>query len=37
MATPDKLSKLEIHHQLILDSAGEGVYGLDAEGRVTFQ
>jgi len=36
MATPDKLSKLEIHHQLILDSAGEGVYGLDAEGRVTF-
>ena len=36
MAKPDKRSNLEIRHQLILDSAGEGVYGLDAEGRVTF-
>jgi PAS domain S-box-containing protein len=36
MARQDELSQLQIHHQLILDSAGEGVYGLDAEGRVTF-
>ncbi len=36
MAKQDELSKLQRHHQLILDSAGEGVYGLDAEGRVTF-
>lgn len=36
MAKQDDLSTLQIQHQLILDSAGEGVYGLDAEGRVTF-
>ncbi len=32
----DKLSKLQIAHQLILDAAGEGIYGLDNEGRITF-
>jgi len=29
-------SQLETHHQLILDAAGEGIYGLDNEGRITF-
>ncbi len=32
----DELSKLQIAHQLILDAAGEGIYGLDNEGRITF-
>ncbi|VUX55728.1 Sigma54 specific transcriptional regulator with PAS/PAC sensor, Fis family (modular protein) [uncultured Woeseiaceae bacterium] len=32
----DELSKLQIAHQLILDAAGEGIYGLDSEGRITF-
>src|SRR6056297_431918 len=27
---------MEAHHALILESAGEGVYGLDADGRLTF-
>ncbi len=27
---------LRTQHQLILDAAGEGIYGLDAEGRITF-
>jgi len=36
MAKQDELSKLKTQHQLILDSAGEGVYGLDREGRITF-
>ncbi len=31
-----ELALLRTQHQLILDSAGEGVYGLDAEGRITF-
>ena len=31
-----KLKRLETRHQLILDSAGEGVYGLDADGNTTF-
>lgn len=31
-----ELSKLQIAHQLILDAAGEGIYGLDSEGRITF-
>ena len=30
------LSDLEVRHALILESAGEGIHGLDAEGRVTF-
>jgi len=31
-----KFSEMEAHHSLILESAGEGVYGLDADGRLTF-
>jgi len=30
------LSQLQVQHQLILDAAGEGVYGLDCNGRTTF-
>jgi PAS domain S-box-containing protein len=33
---PDDLKRLLKHHQLILDSAGEGIYGLDCEGKITF-
>lgn len=29
-------SSLATRHQLILDSAGEGIYGLDLDGRTTF-
>ena len=36
MAKQSEFSKLQTQHQLILDAAGEGVYGLDCEGRVTF-
>lgn len=36
MAKQSELLKLQTQHQLILDAAGEGVYGLDSEGRVTF-
>ena len=36
MASTDELSRLQIQHQLILDSAGEGIYGLDHDGRITF-
>jgi len=36
MTRQDELSKLQTKHQLILDAAGEGVYGLDREGNVTF-
>ena len=32
----DELRHLRTRHQLILDSAGEGVYGLDADGKTTF-
>ncbi|MFT5765072.1 MAG: PAS domain S-box-containing protein [Saprospiraceae bacterium] len=32
----DKLQKLERRNQLILDSAGEGIYGLDKQGHTTF-
>ena len=31
-----QLERLEKMHQLILDAAGEGVYGLDANGNTTF-
>lgn len=31
-----ELSRLQIQHQLILDAAGEGVYGLDCNGKITF-
>jgi PAS domain S-box-containing protein len=36
MTRQDELAKLQTQHQLILDAAGEGIYGLDREGRVTF-
>lgn len=36
MAKQDEVSRLRSQHQLILDSAGEGIYGLDREGRITF-
>lgn len=36
MGKGDKLSHLQAQHQLILDAAGEGIYGLDCEGRITF-
>ena len=36
MQAPDDLKRLLKHHQLILDSAGEGIYGLDCEGKITF-
>ena len=36
MTTKDELSELQTQHQLILDSAGEGIYGLDSDGRITF-
>ena len=30
------LAQLNQRHKLILDSAGEGIYGIDSEGRTTF-
>ncbi len=36
MAKNDELAKLRTQHQLILDSAGEGIYGLDRNGKITF-
>ena len=36
MAGPTKLTQLQAQHQKILDSAGEGIYGLDRDGRITF-
>ncbi len=36
MTTNKPPSQLQIEHQLILDSAGEGIYGLDGDGRITF-
>jgi len=35
-AAVSQLAELRSQHRIILDSAGEGIYGLDAEGRVTF-
>jgi len=32
----EELSQLQTQHQLILDAAGEGVYGLDCNGKITF-
>jgi PAS domain S-box-containing protein len=32
----DALKRLKSAHRLILDAAGEGIYGLDKEGRATF-
>ena len=36
MSADNELKRLQTRHQLILDSAGEGVYGLDAQGKTTF-
>ena len=36
MAGHTELSQLQAQHQKILDSAGEGIYGLDRDGRITF-
>ena len=36
MTKHDELSRLQSQHQLILDSAGEGIYGLDHDGKITF-
>ena len=32
----EELTELQKEHRLILDSAGEGIYGLDCEGHITF-
>jgi PAS domain S-box-containing protein len=32
----EKLERLNRHHQLVLNSAGEGIYGTDRDGRTTF-
>ena len=34
--TRDELARLRSTHQLILDAAGEGIYGLDNQGNATF-
>ena len=31
-----ELSALQKHHELILQAAGEGIYGLDSQGHTTF-
>lgn len=36
MAGKNQVSKIRTQHQLILDSAGEGIYGLDRDGNITF-
>ena len=36
MTRKDELAKLQTQHQLILDAAGEGIYGLDGDGNITF-
>jgi len=36
MSSDNSLSRLKTQHQRILDAAGEGIYGLDREGRITF-
>ena len=32
----EELSRLQTQYQLILDAAGEGIYGLDCNGKITF-
>jgi PAS domain S-box-containing protein len=34
--TLEQLASLQSKHQAILDAAGEGIYGLDSQGRTTF-
>ena len=36
MSKNDELARLRKQNQLILDSAGEGIYGLDHEGKIAF-
>jgi PAS domain S-box-containing protein len=36
MPTEKELAQLQSQHQSILDAAGEGIYGLDRNGRMTF-
>ena len=36
MKTNEELAELRVQYQLILDSAGEGIYGLDGDGTITF-
>jgi PAS domain S-box-containing protein len=36
LRTEAALAQLNRRHKLILDSAGEGIYGIDREGRTTF-
>ena len=36
MTDDHDLARLRTQHQLILDSAGEGIYGLDSDGTITF-
>lgn len=36
MSDDQRLADLQSRYELILDSAGEGIYGLDHEGRITF-
>ena len=36
MNTKEEFSQLQTQHQQILDSAGEGIYGLDCDGNITF-
>ena len=35
-ADSQSMAQLELHHTLILQAAGEGIFGLDLEGRHTF-
>ena len=32
----EQLDRLHYHNQVVLNSAGEGIYGVDGEGRLTF-
>lgn len=32
----EQLDRLHYHNQVVLNSAGEGIYGVDREGRLTF-
>ena len=36
MSIDTELKRLEKQHRIILDAAGEGIYGLDADGNTTF-
>jgi len=35
-AAEEELDRLHRHNQVVLNSAGEGIYGVDREGRLTF-